>query len=978
MVKLGNVDITSYVDPTSIVTNDTLDESLASGAFVLPFVSSTDITNGDKPIPRFSEIDIDGLLYLVAEDSVKLVRFGTNKLYRHEVTLIEPTKMLQKRVIPNLTITQPQGDIANYIYSVNQVDSSQFTSGGFEVDNTLTTLPLTQTSTSQDTAVIDNRTLKNTNEYAIRLNYLIENRQEASSPTSQLPKSEDLDIVIEVYYGSTKIDDKQFRILGRPFDLLDTNKPMVHVGGFVINYTPTSANQAVSIKVKTLSNYDLNDDLAYITSFSLNISQPSGTDTKFYLDYVVDKLLSFHTDLSLSEEARTKLSAIVSPEFTFQGYTLYDALREVANYATGIVYLGESDFTTIHFYFYDEEIESTLPEVSEEEQIEYLDGFADGLEINASNVIRDEEERNAVIEPATNGFISVRSESDERGVQIIDSNTALKLQQPIYRPIKVEVKGLAFTMKDSNNNDVNFLSGEVWDITDYVVDSQVYNTFSSQSDLVNRGGFKNKSNTVYYTQGSNTINGLGFVGTLPPAWNQQQNPNYAIHEAILNKAAETYSGTYSFVTNYLVNVTTHPIHNLQFRIKHIPYSDVRLTVYKDGQTGNNIKYFNEQAPLNDMELLGKIAQENANRTGNKVIKYQGLTTENQFLLGSKVGDKVLVNYTISRTPRLNKYSAEYAIGYANISDYVGIDSKYRQFEVPLDTIVNRTDKKTQFFKLKTSDTVPTVTTPSYLSINNTELYSSLFGNYQSTPAGTRPTYAKITLDSSTVVESNIDAYRMGKTLGLAVSMLDNYSAGIKKEDREVYDGTQNIDVKVQEDVRYTDLFGNFTQAQIQYYPNVPATTQTVASSDAYPGNNQTMALTNRILDYTYTVNKDARERWGFVWEAVFQSGTGVILFDGFIKYNKLATETAPNAIEIRFLESGYIPNKKLDIDRTVKGTGTSSVPANQKYLQISATAPSSGSYEGLIVTMNREPIFAILTDDYDTGLQVTKYIYLEE
>ncbi len=252
MVKLGNVDITSYVDPTSIVTNDTLDESLASGAFVLPFVSSTDITNGDKPIPRFSEIDIDGLLYLVAEDSVKLVRFGTNKLYRHEVTLIEPTKMLQKRVIPNLTITQPQGDIANYIYSVNQVDSSQFTSGGFEVDNTLTTLPLTQTSTSQDTAVIDNRTLKNTNEYAIRLNYLIENRQEASSPTSQLPKSEDLDIVIEVYYGSTKIDDKQIKILGRPFDLLDTNKPMVHVGGFVINYTPTSANQAVSIKVKTL------------------------------------------------------------------------------------------------------------------------------------------------------------------------------------------------------------------------------------------------------------------------------------------------------------------------------------------------------------------------------------------------------------------------------------------------------------------------------------------------------------------------------------------------------------------------------------------------------------------------------------------------------------------------------------------------------------------------------------------------------
>ena len=94
MVKLNNVDITSYVDITSIVTNDTLDESLASGAFTLPFVSSTDITNGDQPIPRFSQVDIDGLLFVVAEDTVTLVRRGTNKLYRHEVNLIEPTKML--------------------------------------------------------------------------------------------------------------------------------------------------------------------------------------------------------------------------------------------------------------------------------------------------------------------------------------------------------------------------------------------------------------------------------------------------------------------------------------------------------------------------------------------------------------------------------------------------------------------------------------------------------------------------------------------------------------------------------------------------------------------------------------------------------------------------------------------------------------------------------------------------------------------
>lgn len=985
MVKLNNVDITSYVDITSIVTNDTLDESLASGAFTLPFVSSTDITSGDQPIARFSQVDIDGLLFVVAEDTVTLVRRGTNKLYRHEVNLIEPTKMLQKRVIPNLTITQPQGDVANYIYTINRINETQFTNGGFEIDNNLTTLPLNETSDSQDTAVLDNRTLKNTNKYEIRVEYILENRQVFPfAPAAGTTYEPDVDILFEVFYGLTKIGEHQIHIDGKNqniFNLVFPLSPATHVGGFKVDYTPTAANSQINVTAKTLGDYTntsgtTTDDEAYITSLSVNISQAESADPKKHLDFVVDKLLSFHTDFSLSTESREKLSAIVSPEFTFQGYTLYDALREVANYSTSIVYLGEDDFTTIHFYFYDQEIQKSLS-FTDEQQTEYLDGFADGLEINASNVIRDNEELYAVHEPAANGWISVRAETDERGEQITDSSTALILQQPIYKPIQIRVRGLAFTMLDGSNT-VTFPETQIWDITDYVVESQRYNTFSSQADLNNRGNFKNRSNTVYYTQGSNRISGLGYIGTLPPAWNQQQTPNYAIHEAILNKAKED-NPTYTFTTNYLVNISNNSIHDLLFQIRHIPYSDVRLTVYKDGQTGKNIKYFNEQAPLNDMELLGKIAQENANRTGNRTVRLQGLTSDNELLLGSKIDDKVLVNYTISRTPTINKFTAEYAVGYANISDYVGVDSRYRQYEVPVDTIVNRLDKKTQFFKIKVSDSVPTITIPSYLNTGSSVLYDSLFTNLKSQRTGSRPTYAKITLDSTDVVESNIDAYRMGKTIGLAIKMDDNYSAGIKKVDREIYDGNNNIDIKVQEDSRYTDNLGNFTTAKIEYFNITPAPSYSsyIAQADNYPDNNLTMTGASELLDYSYTVNKDARESWGFVWEAVFQSGTGVIVYDGFAKYNRIATEITPNAVEYRFLESGYIPKRNLDINRTVKGTGTSTVSSGTKYLRVQATAPS-GSYEGLVLTINEEPIIAILTDDYDTGSQVTKYIYLEE
>ena len=524
-------------------------------------------------------------------------------------------------------------------------------------------------------------------------------------------------------------------------------------------------------------------------------------------------------------------------------------------------------------------------------------------------------------------------------------------------------------MRDVNDDVVNFDGSLVWDITDYVVEQQRYNTFTADARVSEniRGSFKNKSNTVYYVQGQPLIQGLGFQGTVPPAWNQANPPNYAVFEAVFNKAAEE-NPNYSFVNQYVNNTS---IFDVQFRIRHIPYSNVRLTVYKDNTRGRNIMYFNEQAPLNDMELLGKIAQENVNRSGNRVVRYEGLTNNNQLLLGSKQGNEVLVNYTISRTPTINKFVAEYAVGYANLSNYVGVDSRYRQYEVPTDTIVSRRDKLTEFMVLKTSNSTPNVIIPAYLQTANNTFFDSMFANFKSSITGSRPTYARIVLDNDKVVQSTIDAYRMGKTLGLAINMLDNYSAGIKKSDRQLNTG---VNIKVQEDARYTDDFGNFTKAEIEFYDGGGAIS--LAESNLYPENDKAGVF--KLLDYTYTVNKDAREQWGFIYEVVFQSDLlspiKTIVYDGFVKYNRLATEITPTKAEIRFLEKGYLPDRNLDINRTTLGTGTVSVPSGERYMTIQATAPE-GEYEGLILTINDEPIIAIQSSDYDFGLQVTKYLY---
>ena len=971
MITINAIDVTSLVDIGSVTFNDTLDESLASGSMVIPLHTK------NTPYERFSQVNIDGMLFVIAEDNVRLLRKGSNKLYRHEISLIEPTKILQKRVLPNLTVTQPQGAIADYVFTTNRVNPANFTDGGYLVDNTQTTIPLIQTSESKDETILINRFLKNTNEYEIYIDYTIENRQEDTTGQGQITPSPDAEIEFEVYYGATKIGEtKVVYIEGqplRPFNIFSPTNPIVHFGGFKLDYTPSVIDQAITIKAKTLGSFILlTDDELYITSLSLTITQSETVDDNLYLDDVVDKLLSFYPEFTLADATRAKIAKIQSPEFTFQNYTLYDALKEVANYATAIAYLGDQDFTTIHFYFYDQVYEQTF-DFAEQQQVEYLDGLADGLELNAANVIRDENELYAIHEPDTKGWLSVRSSTDERGEQVIDSQASIELQHPIYRAIKVLVRGLAFTMKDESNQDVNFAATEEWDITEYVVEQQKYNTFTSQANLNSRGNFQNKSNSLYYRQGDDKIYGLGYIGTLPPAWFLQTPPNYAIWEAILNKAAKE-NPTYTFTTDYLVNLNNVSIHDLQFQVKHIPYSDVRLTVYKQNNRGKNIVYFNEQAPLNDMELLGRIAQENAQRTGNKTIRYEGLTYNNRFALGSKRGDEVLVNYTISKTPKINKFVAEYAVGYANISDYVGINSQYRQFEVPTDTIVNRRDKLTQFFDLSAAQQPPAVLVPEYLETDNNNLFLSMFGNFQTTPGGIRPTYAKVILDENDTVESTIDSFRMGHTLGLAINMYDNFSAGTKKVDQQIWDGTENLDIKVQEDSRYTDLLGRFTQAEIQFWDE--SGSEALTASNNYPDNNT--SPTNQYLDYTYTVNKDARERWGFIWEIVFSGSTDglndVKIYDGFVKYNRLATELTPTPVEIRFLPKGYFPDRNVDITRTTRGTGTIQVETDKRYLTIQATAPE-GEYEGLVITLNEEAIFAIRSDEYDFGTQVTKYLY---
>ena len=102
------------------------------------------------------------------------------------------------------------------------------------------------------------------------------------------------------------------------------------------------------------------------------------------------------------------------------------------------------------------------------------------------------------------------------------------------------------------------------------------------------------------------------------------------------------------------------------------------------------------------------------------------------------------------------------------------------------------------------------------------------------------------------------------------------------------------------------------------------------------------------------------------------------VYDGFVKYNRLASELTPITVEYRLLEKGYIPTRDLDSSRTRLITGSITHIQPQAYATLNVGSHASGQYEGLVITIDQEPILVWQTNLLDVGDAITRYIYTEE
>lgn len=947
---------------------------------------SLDFTKG---IERFSRVllNIDGYnyRYFVSEDTVETLKKSSPKLYSHKITLIEPTKLLERRVIPNMTITQPTGDDIFYQSTlVGDLTASDESNTIFVLEDYTQNLPLDLVNNSSDTTIIDSSTLKESGRtYNISLAFTVKN-----SALNLFGILADNYAYIELQInGATEANW---------FETVPYN------GGSLRGYidytrTSTSANEVVTIRVSQLHPDSTYGNMS-ITDFSARIlTTDTITGATIYLDDSIDKILSitkisdindtdFEPEFTLGEKTRSKIRTYITPELTFQRYTLWDALKEIGNVVKAIPRLGGADWTTIEFDFIDELDEIDDPMVTTNytgnTKTAYLNDYVNGLEINADNVVEIEDSVNKKTEPWINGWMGVRANADGP-TEIKESTAALKLRQNIYKITKILVKGVDVDVTTPVNIPASWAAGtKEWNITDHVYE---FKRYISLSDIDIRSAItaKGKGNCLYYNQGQKRILNLNHKGNYARTILADV-PERALYEAIYAVARTeisddaTMTGTVDDTSNDLIE----NFDDVLFQIEYIPMQAIRATIMRqDARTfeTESIRYMNESATIIDSDNIGEYTKSLVNRLGNQVSTYSFM--DDSIVSVPKIGSlldtgEIVVSTDTSVDKNLVTFSVSAYEDYMGISNFIGVDSKYRQWEVPDTDVVFRQDKYRDYMVIDkvdrvsshhiyTEDGINQLLLPFTTATSSNPISYAFFGTRETAdlvPAsGTWTTY-------DNEIDMSVNVTALGTTMIMTTEMEDNYSAGPKNAEGS---DASDLDLNFQQDVIYSDALGTLDSARIEMY-TYGDLGMTYTQSLQYPESRYSTDAPDgvKISSVDVRILKDARERYGWVQELNFISDdTDIRVYSGIAKYNGLAANVVDVDVIPVLLINNYFPHPNETI---LKGSNykdmafTSStittlndVNGIRAKIAIGFTAPQAGTGYAFINSNTGELMLAV-------------------
>lgn len=1009
---------TDFVDISNIVeTNanlqDKLDLTLDFANFTIKHAKAnyTEYPNIDfsKPIKPWTPFmlvinDTETYRFYTSDSTRSIIGKGTTKRYKHEIGVIEASKSLYKKPIPDMTITQPKSVIFDGKYFSDSKNSNT------NVKNTLVNLPLTVINESNNTSYISGTTIKAGVIADIYVTVDMINRQYTAAKRAfvdQYTRSAQADVELRFYANGVELESERRSLY------IDGGTSKV-AGFWPINYVTlkeaankkysfnfkrtTAVDEIITVKARTLGEYvkctesivdggcsTFEDEIDTTVLLTLStLKDENNTTLRFMNDEVkkiIDSVNLMHgTSFYLDSTTEAKISNVLAPEYTFQSYTAWDALEKLANYVNAIPEVGLNNYSEISFTFLDEEpdLEYDIETFTDESQTYLFDDYNSGYEINASNVIEEDSLHNAKVEPYVGGWMSVRTDSVDVS-QLTEDNATFKTRQNIYRIYKLLIKGIQVRITDGttpitlsgNIGGTTYLNHTQWDLSDSVIETQRWNALENGTRNVSDGqrlSTDTKGNHIKYTQGTKYISGLNYkTDTLSDLIGTTQAPR-ALMETIMRAAAQFIQdqNTLGNLVGYNVVTATNSnpekaiedasgthklFRGILAQIHYAPLANIRSTVYKYNTFNlgvDNIQYSNEQDKVNDTLNLGEYTRKTINKLGNILYSVSGRSKDFSTIpkLGYRTTDG---KYIVSRSLNLNKnlitYDMELSENFINQSSYVGVNSAYRQYEVPATEIVHRQDKYNEFIIL-TKDRIPLLPSTSYFTQNGKRMILDAIYTFDINQNEYPISYGRmeITKELGSSQTDNVKAFDMpingvslGTTINLQLEMDDNYSVGPRIDDAyNIETGIVKDDKTLQNYAKYVDDFGRFYSYNLKLRQR-GTVNNSEADAKQYPFNlNDTYHSDDGILFELdrINVNKDAREKYGLNIQLPILSDdiNNIRVYPGFAKYNSTIRDKDHRELGFAFLkDSNYFPginDTKVD---TTKVSITSGYTATPQY-----------------------------------------------
>lgn len=770
------------------------------------------------------------------------------KLYTHNIKTIELTKLLERSVCDNLTVTNPLG----HEYATGNLLASYSISG---------------------TAGVDNYIIPNAKGYIYT------------------PYAVGAQVTFPAIYDICGVDGNGMQVV-----ISDSPKTVTvaNANGTVLG---TAENNSVTVTFSTEGTYTIkysgeittvssggtyttfNFTVTYTVSVFKNLPTPSF----WTITDVVNRILSagvtrrqgietqrFTFDSTQAEQ----YSNVLAPEFFFTKSTLWDALNTVGGFIHAIPRLVPNPDNDIELVLKfdtlsgEEEYTGTLPPEIFEDISLLGDEFCGATDSQVENLLNTTDRtQGATTEPSSGSFRAINSED----VKINADTMTILTDDNIYQMISLTAQW----------------GSKTYNLTPFVYEASEYQTLSGYAGAT----FPySKSYALVFTQNQANITGLNFVVT--GTTGQTLASNYSIVN-ILQSLGASISNSSDFT-------------KLSFQVQYIPTVATRLIQKKVNVFShpiNNALIYNQDGNTVESEYYGARAKGVLARIGLKTERktYEFAKLADIPKVGQKIGNKYVVSVDKEFDRMRIKATLTLTENYNKLAEFVGVNSNYRLYDISEKQAVERYVAYGESVVISNS-IIPNKGYPMITSTGLNNYQQTLFNNTavmtptKATACGfkffggkTQPTNVVATIG----VKCNSFAY--GNSLCFTAKMLDNYGVGY---DSETGTTISDKNTRISRLVPYSDDYGNISVGDMFISQNFSST----SSIYDYPSNpivenvlfatSPNNSITATDTDNPLIIQKDNREALHFVYQLHHQTDNADIVI-GKALCNKSFLVTTP-------------------------------------------------------------------------------------